>query len=276
MASQSEILLPRDLSSLPFINAGVTSVVRALDEHSVIKLAGDEDSLRALEVERRILERLGEHPRIVRLLYVHETKLVLERLLYPLLVRLLELRDQEAAPSTEEILKWSAQAAEGMEYFHGKNVLQIDIGSHNLLLDWDENIKYCDFSGSCIDGGWTYAAPSTRAQHPSISPKSPSVQSEIFALGSVLYEISTARRVYEDSEEWEFERHFTQGEYPETQHLLLGHVISKCWSGGYNNAGQVAAEIRAIQRRFKYGDLNLPLGHYVYAETEGEPPASSR
>lgn len=264
MSPVADRQLPEDLWTLPFINAGVSGIVFAVDEFSVIKTpTGGVNNARELEVERQILERLGEHPRVVRLLKIHRNMAILERLLYPLRARIEELRDDGAEPTVKEILKWSAQAAEGMQYLHSKQVYQVDIGLHNLLLDWDENIKYCDFSGSSLDGGAALVAVSPHAQHPCISHRSPSVQSELFSLASAIYEISTTHKTYEGKEETEIQNLFAKGEYPPTDHLLLGRIIVNCWSGRYQDAGEVATEIRQIQRRLLLGDPTLSLSAFI-------------
>lgn len=264
MLKESNSELPENLWNLPFVNRGISGIVFAINEFSVIKTpTGGDINAQELETERRIFERLGEHPRIVRLLYVHRNMIVLERLLYPLRTRTLELREKGVVPSTEEVLKWSAQAAEGMQYFHEKNVFQVDVGLHNMLLDRDDNIKYCDFSGSSIDGERSVAVVSPHAQHPGIKIGSPTIQSELFSLGSALYEISTTRKAYEGMKETELQDRYTKGEYPKTDHLLLGPVILKCWCGKYRNAGETAAEIRSMQRKIKLGDLNLSLQEII-------------
>ncbi|EGE04819.1 serine/threonine protein kinase [Trichophyton equinum CBS 127.97] len=126
-------------------------IIFAVDELSVIKTpTGGEENAEELRVEREILERLGDHPRIVKL-YDFERG---------------NLREDGRTASYGDILKWSAQAAEGMQYFHAKGVLQVDIGLHNLLVDWDDNVKYCDFSGSSIDGSRPTVVVSPTAQHP--------------------------------------------------------------------------------------------------------------
>lgn len=156
------------------------------------------------------------------------TSTVILSSLKPLRARIEELRDEQVMLCTEDILKWSAQAAEGMYYFHSERVFQVDIGLHNLLLDWDENVKYCDFSGSSIDGSVPLLAVGSHAQHPTIPFDSPSVQSEIFSLGCAIYEISTKRKAYEELDERGFEQRFSRGEYPDTCSLLLGRVIFNC------------------------------------------------
>lgn len=141
--------LPENLWKLAFLDRGISGIVFAIDDFSVIKTrTGGELKVREFEVEQRIFERLGVHPRVVKVLCTFQGMLVLEHLLCPLRTRTMELRDKGLVPSTTGILKWSAKAAEGMQYLHEKKIFQVDIGLHNLLLDWDENIKYCDFPGA--------------------------------------------------------------------------------------------------------------------------------
>ncbi|EFE37353.1 hypothetical protein TRV_08002 [Trichophyton verrucosum HKI 0517] len=259
--NQAKANFPKCLWDLPFVNRGVSGIVFAVDELSVIKTpTGGEENAEELRVEREILERLGDHPRIVKLLYTYKDLIVLERLRYPLRFRTWELREDGRTASLDDVLKWSAQAAEGMQYFHAKGVFQVDVGLHNLLVDWDDNVKYCDFSGSSIDGSRPTVVVSPTAQHPTAVIGSPTVQTELFSLGSAIYEISTTFKAYEGLEEHELQARYARGEYPDTSRLLLGGVILKCWRGCYSNAGEVAAEIRGIQRRMKHGnDLSLSI-----------------
>jgi len=129
MDNGSQPQLPERLWDLPFLDRGISGIVFAIDDFSVIKTpAGGVANVREFEVERRIFERLGEHPRIVKMLYIYKDMLVLERLLYPLRVRTLNIRERRLVPSTEEILKWSAQTAEGTQYLHENKIFQVDIG----------------------------------------------------------------------------------------------------------------------------------------------------
>ncbi|EZF23438.1 hypothetical protein H112_03885 [Trichophyton rubrum D6] len=147
-----------------------------------------------------------------------------------------------------------------MQYFHAKGVFQVDVGLRNLLVDWDDNVKYCDFSGSSIDGSRPTVVVSPTAQHPKAVIGSPTVQTELFSLGSAIYEISTTFKAYEGLEEDELQARYARGEYPDTSQLLLGGVILKWWRGCYFDAGEAAAEIRDIQRRMKHGnDLGLSI-----------------
>ena len=100
MPSDPNKQLPQDLWSLPLIDRGISGIVFAIDDCSVIKTpVGGEGNAQELEVERRIVERLGEHPHIVRLLRVDRDMIIFERLLYPLRTRIEELQDVGAKPT---------------------------------------------------------------------------------------------------------------------------------------------------------------------------------
>ncbi|KAM5476276.1 hypothetical protein MauCBS54593_000961 [Microsporum audouinii] len=261
ISKEAKPRFPKCLWDLPFVNRGVSGIVFAVDELSVIKTpTGGEENAEELRVERKILERLGDHPRIVKLLYTYKDLIVLERLRYPLRFRIWELREDGRTASQEDVLKWSAQAAEGMQYLHENGIFQVDVGLHNLLVDWDDNVKYCDFSGSSIGGSRPTVVVSPTAQHPKAIIGSPTTQTELFALGSAIFEISTTFKAYEGVMEDELQARYARNEYPDTSQLLLGSVIQKCWRGSYSNAGEAAAEIRGIQRRAKHGsDLSLSI-----------------
>jgi serine/threonine protein kinase len=122
-------------------------------------------------------------------------------------------------------------------------LFQGDIGTRNLLLDGDDNIKFCDFAGSSIDGENSWVCPSIHPMYPFFTDRAtamPTVRSELFALGSVLYEISTTIRPHDGKEFYEVEALYIASEFPAgTRSLLLGDVIWKCWASQYAVSGEV-------------------------------------
>ena len=237
------------MNNLTLLGCGLSGRVYAIDEDWVIKVSnGGERNDLEQAIERKIYERIGEHDRFVKYFGLLQGSLVLERMKEQLRLHLQHLREAHQAPSTEFIIRWAMQMAEGLEYLHDKDILQVDMGCHNILLDAKGDAKFCDFAGSSIDGETATIAPSCHSQHPTDRWDTPhNVVHELFAFGSALYEISTAWQPYSDKADEDIEKLFEEGIFPDTSHLLLDGVIQECWHGHYQNAQEVRCAIDRIK-----------------------------
>ncbi|KAF2459211.1 kinase-like domain-containing protein [Lineolata rhizophorae] len=208
MVIQDDPSLPvLSASGLRRIGIGTSGAVFALDEERAVKFAPvsyndwtTDFHFKDLLIERSVYERLGSHPRICRYIGPVRRGIILERLGDAVRKRLMELRGQGRRVPYEQALKWSRQIAEGIAYVHRKGVIQGDIGCHNALLDGDD-IKLCDFAGSSVDGKPPLAGYELRSQRWEENDQGISdalITSEIFALGSTIYEIWTTNRPYHD------------------------------------------------------------------------------
>ncbi|KAK4120095.1 hypothetical protein N657DRAFT_168585 [Parathielavia appendiculata] len=92
-------------------------------------------------------------------------------------------------PAARDVQKWALQTAVAFQYIHSGRVKQVDIGTYNVLLDTADNAKLSDFAGSSLDGSEPTVAAGVHSTHPRLSTFKPSVRFELFALGSLLYEI---------------------------------------------------------------------------------------
>jgi serine/threonine protein kinase len=240
--------LQGNLYDLRTISCGVSGVVFELSDSAVVKVPyGSNENREQLAIENTIYTRLGSHPYITKFLYAYKGMLVLERLQYPLRKRLWDLRDAGERPPAKDVLRWAIQISQALQHAHSRDVFQVDIGPHNVLLDWAEDVKLSDFAGASIDGSPPSVLPSPHSEHPNMQGKNPSVQSEIFALGSALYEVETTRQPYHDKSDEDIEELFRAGEFPDTSALLLGEVIRKCWGVAYKDVGEAVNDITRIQ-----------------------------
>ena len=100
-------------------------------------------------------------------------------------------------------LRWAIQSAEGLAAAHARGVVHRDIKPDNLLLDEDGNLKIADFGlarledetrltlpGSLV-GTLAYMAPEQ------IETGEVDERSDLFALGTCLYELFTGSRPFE-------------------------------------------------------------------------------
>ncbi|KAH6627487.1 kinase-like domain-containing protein [Chaetomium tenue] len=241
-------LIPASLTGIPW-TCGLSGAIFFVSDRAVIKrpFSDDESSKEQLRVERRIYARLGNHPRITAFLGSQQDTIILERLHHTLRHRLLEMRKLQQRPTMQQVTMWALQTAEGLDHIHSHGVKQVDIGTYNVLLDRKENAKVSDFAGSSLDGSAPTVAPSVHSAHPSLSTMEPTVQSELFALGSLLYEVETTHRPFDDKTEEDVEALFGSNQYPTTSELVLVEVIRKCWAMTYSSASEVVADIKVIQ-----------------------------
>ena len=250
------------LYAMPYIGGGASGWIYALDDNNVIKVAtGSNHSDQDLEIECRIYERLRGHPRILRF-RVESRGLILERLVCPLREHLLDLHRQGDIPSDETLTKWTRQILNGLWYIHSRGVLQADIGCHNLLLDKNDNLKFCDFGGSSIDGEAPTVRHERRGRHPTI--EGPNLATELFALGTTLYEISTAEPPYPQlrSATGIVQNLYAAGAFPSVDHLMFGEIILKCWKGYYESTVDIAFELQDL--------LSSPLNFSTPCSLSGE------
>jgi serine/threonine protein kinase len=252
--------IPEDVTGLPWISHGISGAIFAVSESVLIKkpLPGRE-CREQLDIERRIYERLGPHPYITRFICAHKDMIVLERLKYSLRKHLYDLHEHNQLPMGYDVVRWASQVTQAIQYIHSRGVMQVDIGPHNVLLDQYETAKLSDFAGSSLDKSKPTVAPSAHSEHPNMPHTQPSIQSELFALGSMLYEIETANEPYPDKNEQELEELFKADKYPDTDKLILGMVITNCWMAQYEDASEAVVDIQNIQNQLNNTIPNVSL-----------------
>jgi serine/threonine protein kinase len=126
-------------------------------------------------------------------------------------------------------LRWAVQIAQALDFAHHCGVIHGDINGFNVLLDSRLSAKLADFAGSSLDGSPLLVAVTTSHEYPGPSL---SIEADIFALGSTLYELMTEARPYAGLSDAEIEKRYKRGEFAETQSLgSVGCVISEMLAG---------------------------------------------
>jgi serine/threonine protein kinase len=144
-------------------------------------------------------------------------------------------------------LQWILTILEGFDYIHGRQVFQGDVSARNVLVANDLSVVLSDFSGSKVGDKSCLVRPETRYEIQTMQPFEVSRASDIFAIGSLLYEIVTGRPPYDGLEEDEVEKRFKRAEFPSTADVMLGEVIKGCWAGKYDTVRQVLDDV-SMQR----------------------------
>jgi serine/threonine protein kinase len=218
-----------------------------LDEPSqtIVKSPYGEENKDDIAIEKRIYERFSEHSGHDGLLHYYgpyESGIRLEFACNGNLRSFLKKRAKDI--DIERRLRWAKQIADALRFVHSINVVHGDVTCGNILLDGQLNTKLSDFGGSSLDGSPLLVAvtASHRCPRPAIS-----IQGDIFALGSTLYEVMTGYVPYHDFPEEEVEARYSKGEFPETKFLgPIGDIITHCWHGRYSSFDAIIADVKGM------------------------------
>lgn len=134
--SYSTVLAAQDRSS------GKDYAIKVLDKRHIIK----EKKVKYVNIERDTLNRLTDHPGVVRLYYTFQD----ERSLYFVLDlcaggELLGVLKRISTFDEECTRFYAAQILDTIEYMHSRGVIHRDLKPENLLLDENKHIKVTDF-----------------------------------------------------------------------------------------------------------------------------------
>ncbi|PYH96917.1 kinase-like protein [Aspergillus ellipticus CBS 707.79] len=193
----------RTNTPIPLAGIGCFSqVLQISDTGLVIKQSFEHPVLGNLQAaEKRIYERLGTHPFILRYYgeYSPKENGLPRGLVFPYL--------------------WPLQAAEAIRYIHSKGVVHSDIGCHNFLVQDDGSLALADFGGSGIDDTRAVVSYSTRYARPCVEDDESREVDDLYALGTVIYEISVGYQLYPESSSREVRKLLHRGQYPDLQGL---------------------------------------------------------
>ena len=213
-----------------------------------------QNAVQGLLIEEQILRTLGQHPRIIGLKQKkHKDGLLIEYAPNGSLESY--LRDVKHNISLDQRLKWALQTAEGLAYVHNQNVLHCDMSVGNLLLDSNMNIKLSDFQGKLLQPDGTVifnggVGENTMSWMPRADRGLSNCKTDIFALGTVVYIITTGRLPFPGlvsvEDEDEVQRRFRTREFPTLERHLGGDVVRKCWTGVYESVSEAITDLREL------------------------------
>ncbi|KAE8446095.1 hypothetical protein EG329_012603 [Mollisiaceae sp. DMI_Dod_QoI] len=275
-----------DIQQLECIGSGVSSLVFAIDKQRVAKISvGTPQSIEDIDRERAVYRRFKENPGKSECRYIlscfeieNARGLVLERCQGTLRSY---IRSNSPIPH-RLVLKWARQVAEGLAFVHGCQVIQGDVGCHNILLDSKNNIKLADFAGSAIDQLDASVNYEVRSRLPGITR--PTKQSDIFAFGSAFYELATGSTPYAGKSYTSVQNMYKNKKFPEDVDGIsyFGPTIRKCWQQGFKSGKDVMDALGRIvlpQTESKSDQDPLVLeapGHFLARSLESSVETSSR
>ena len=206
-----------------------------------------EESIKATRNEASIYTLLGDHPRIAKYSFIDPSKTYIELMYYPN-GNLKEYLEKHR-PHIEDTRRkcWARQIIESAEYIHAMSVRHSDFRLEQWLLDEMLNAQLSDFNASGYDsnaerglrGSDAIGAESASHFLPRDCSQDSTVKSDLFALGSTLFELVTGKAPYDDQPRESIEALFRKGIFPSVEELLLGEIIKGCWTIKFSSAKEV-------------------------------------
>ncbi|EGX89741.1 Protein kinase-like domain [Cordyceps militaris CM01] len=276
--------IPNRLTKRTMETLGSTSTIEPVCRGVVLKqpITFQDDELAKMvdvcfSVEPLILQRLGQHPRIVKYLGQQGRGILLGKASHSNLQAYLD----SSLPSIHlhQRIIWCRQLAEAISYIHSRGVVHSDLRPRNVLVHetiaGSRDLLLCDFGGSTcdelgLDGG---CLPDGPFYHPTFKTSSTPAL-DIFGLGSLFFTIMTGHWPYRSTpgapetieEKLAYEREladaFNNENYPDVTRLVGGNVILACWKRQYSTADEV---LRALDKEVDVSVVEPPgakdIGH---------------
>ncbi|KAK5107506.1 hypothetical protein LTR62_001078 [Meristemomyces frigidus] len=197
--------------------------IKVLDKRHIIK----EKKVKYVNIERDTLNRLTEHPGIVRLYYTFQD----ERSLYFVLDlasggELLGVLKKMGSFDIECTRFYGAEILDSVAYMHSRGVIHRDLKPENVLLDHEMHVKITDFGtakilpdpqksgigsqeapGDLTDGADTERAVSFVGTAEYVSPellrdKNACKASDLWAFGCIIYQLLAGRPPFKAANEY--------------------------------------------------------------------------
>ena len=229
----------------PLLATGATAVVLSHQDLAVKLFPSSPTALAAFAHERDLYEHLNfgsQSEYILQYFGTWDTGIVLERMDVMLRQRL-----QTSQPVSSEMQDlWIVELAKGLAFLHQKGVVHGDVSARNVLLTC-QHIRICDFARARLGGGEASARYEVRNQKPGMEA---CVQTDIFAFGSVVFEIVTGGVVFAGLSDGEVRERFEKGEWPveEVGREGLRRVVEGCWKGRYRCFEEVLGNLEEEEK----------------------------
>jgi len=143
------------------------------------------------------------------------------------------------------------QAAKGLAYVHRHGIIHGDVGCHNMLLDSTDTLKIADFAGSSIDGSSATVDYEVWSRYPGV--KEPNEESDIFALGSAIYEMVTGCPPFHNLPRGQIVANYKKGQFPKLDSIsspkygvYLVASIKRCWRQSFHDTQEL---VEYLERR---------------------------
>jgi len=214
--------------------------------HPDFELWMREDSLQEIRREYEIYCRIVNKPHFLEMIdFSEQHGIILQGVEGHTLRNYLE--DQDTCIPLSKRIEWARDMAVALHSLHVSNIIHADVKPENMLLDESHKVYLIDFSGSWIDGKPGSIVENYRFFLPRDIQADSTVQTDIFAFGSTLYEIMTSTQPYHDLDDEKVQELYQQGIFPSLDSVPCGQIIKKCWTGVFLSVKDIQVELQEVQ-----------------------------
>lgn len=230
------------------LDTGASGILEILPHGDVVKSPwpGQKDSREDLVTENQIYSKLGRHPRLITVVDWNPRDCVLTMKYMPNGNLQAFLSNNDNIAETQR-LRWVQEAAEGIQLLHDGDILHCDINPKNFLLDAQLGLKIADFGGSSLAGAKPSACSGARFSLPDrYWREPPTVQDDLFALGTTIYFIMTCQLPFPELSEDEVIENYRNHEFPDVSGIVCGELIKRCWTSQIASAQEIYDFVQSI------------------------------
>jgi len=232
-----------------FLDSGASGILEILPCGNIVKSPWpgqfEKDSRRDLMIEYKIYSKLGRHPRLIEIVGWNPQYCVLT-MEYMRNGNLQAFLVRNNTVAEAQRLRWVQEAAEGVQLLHDADILHCDINPKNFLLDAQLGLKIADFGGSSLAGSKPSACSGPRFSLPDRWRDPPTVQDDLFTLGSTVYFIMTYQLPFPKLSEDEVEENYRNHKFPDVSGIVCGEFIKRCWTFQIVSAREIYDFIRSM------------------------------
>ncbi|WEW60253.1 hypothetical protein PRK78_005738 [Emydomyces testavorans] len=232
-------------NTLPLVGLGMSSLVFKLGDDRVLKIPKtypeegnpntaytNETNINALANEANIYRRLGQHEGILQCFQITEHSIELAFANQGDLMKYMEKNPQ---PTEKVRVEWIRCLADAFAYVHSQRVVVDDIHLGNILVH-NNRLQLSDFNQSFL------LPLDTNMEHFSANDTNSGI--EILHLGCIFFSIATWSKFKYDY--FEHKCWPNPDELPNTDGILGGTIIRKCWTRGYSSMELLKKDVEAL------------------------------
>jgi hypothetical protein len=197
------------------------------------------------------------------------------------------MRERQEWIPLEHALNVVIGMSAGLHYAHEKlgfdgrplGIVHRDINPHNVFITYDGAVKIVDFGIAKASNRFNETRAGTlKGKIPYMSPEqcrgeSLDRRSDVFAIGIMLYELTTAYRLYKGKSEFEVLKKIVEGtitppsqlrtDYPPSLEAIVLKALAKKRDERYQTACELQADLEAFARDHRAVISSIALSSYV-------------